>query len=132
MVGWHIDATQKDDIIQFTSESLISFHQFWTSDLTFSVTLLGQFLEDMEAYAEDLNLISSGQTVVDDEIAPPEDCIVKIGALLKVFTTVVKSLGDSFSSKSSHISKEYIQEVIELAAIALSVCLFICLRVVTN
>jgi uncharacterized protein YeaO (DUF488 family) len=26
--------------------------QFWVADLAFSTTLLGQFLEDMEAYAE--------------------------------------------------------------------------------
>lgn len=31
---------------------LQSLEQFWVADLTFSTTLLGQFLEDMEAYAE--------------------------------------------------------------------------------
>lgn len=35
---------------------LQSLEQFWVADLTFSTTLLGQFLEDMEAYAE-VNLI---------------------------------------------------------------------------
>lgn len=31
---------------------LQSLEQFWVADLAFSTTLLGQFLEDMEAYAE--------------------------------------------------------------------------------
>lgn len=35
---------------------LQSLEQFWVADLTFSTTLLGQFLEDMEAYAE-VNLV---------------------------------------------------------------------------
>ena len=52
LVGWHIDSTQKDKIIEHTASALIGFQQFWSADLTFSVTLLGQFLEDMEAYVE--------------------------------------------------------------------------------
>ena len=52
LVGWHIDSTQKEALTRFTSESLISLQQFWMTEISFSVTLLGQFLEDMEAYAE--------------------------------------------------------------------------------
>ena len=56
LVGWHIDSTQKDSLIQFTSQALITFKQFWVSDLYFTQDLLGQFLEDMEAYAEVSNI----------------------------------------------------------------------------
>ena len=52
LVGWHIDSTQKDSLIEFTSQALITFRQFWAADLYFTQDLLGQFLEDMEAYAE--------------------------------------------------------------------------------
>lgn len=52
MIGWHIDASQQQSVIDFTSNALISFQQFWISDINFTVTLLGQFLEDMESYAE--------------------------------------------------------------------------------
>ena len=52
LVGWHIDSTQKDSLIEFTSNALIEFHRYWVNDISFSTTLLGQFLEDMEAYAE--------------------------------------------------------------------------------
>ena len=58
LVGWHIDSTQKDSLIEFTSQALITFRQFWVADLYFTQDLLGQFLEDMEAYAEVISLRS--------------------------------------------------------------------------
>ncbi|XP_064867063.1 serine/threonine-protein kinase SMG1-like [Oncorhynchus nerka] len=57
LVGWHIDHTQKQSLTQQVSGWLQSLEQFWVADLTFSTTLLGQFLEDMEAYAEVLNRV---------------------------------------------------------------------------
>lgn len=56
LIGWHIDATQQQGVIEFTSSTLIGFQQFWISDIHFTVTLLGQFLEDMESYAEVRNV----------------------------------------------------------------------------
>jgi len=38
--------------MEYTATALIGFNEFWSADLSFSVTLLGQFLEDMEAYVE--------------------------------------------------------------------------------
>lgn len=38
--------------LEFYSGWLQSLEPFWVADLAFSTTLLGQFLEDMEAYAE--------------------------------------------------------------------------------
>ncbi|XP_048245963.1 serine/threonine-protein kinase SMG1-like isoform X1 [Haliotis rufescens] len=114
LVGWHIDATQKEALIRYTSQALVSFHMFWTSDLSFSLTLLGQFLEDMEAYAEDLNLNMTVQPLADEDLPPAEECITKISALLRVFTTVIQSLGDSFSpTKGGQISREYVYEVLD-------------------
>jgi len=52
LVGWHIDSSQKDKVIDYTATALTGFQDFWSVDLSFSVTLLGQFLEDMEAYVE--------------------------------------------------------------------------------
>ena len=52
LVGWHIDSSQKDGLIEYTSNALVGFRDFWSADLSFSVTLLGQYLEDMEAYSE--------------------------------------------------------------------------------
>ena len=52
LVGWHIDATQPEHVVNMTSQSLIRLHDYWIEDLSFSLTLLGQFLEDIEAYSE--------------------------------------------------------------------------------
>ena len=52
LLGWHIDSSQKDGLVDYTSEALVGFSQFWSTDLHFSATLLGQFLEDMEAYSD--------------------------------------------------------------------------------
>ncbi|XP_048758488.2 serine/threonine-protein kinase SMG1-like [Ostrea edulis] len=112
LVGWHIDSTQKESLIEFTSSALIEFHRYWVNDISFSTTLLGQFLEDMEAYAEDLAYGCGDQTYPDEEIPNPEDCIIKIGALIKVFTTVVKSMGEEFTP-SKHISREYISQILD-------------------
>ena len=51
-MGWHIDLSQKESLIQYVSAALVSFRQFWSADINFSSTLLVQFLEDLEAYAE--------------------------------------------------------------------------------
>jgi PI-3-kinase-related kinase SMG-1 len=62
LVGWHIDLTQKESLIQCVSHALVSFRQFWSSDVSFSTTLLAHFLEDLEAYAEVTKMI-----VIHDE-----------------------------------------------------------------
>ncbi|KAK2173298.1 hypothetical protein NP493_886g00000 [Ridgeia piscesae] len=94
LVGWHIDATQKEALTSYTSNALVSFRQFWLADIHFSLTLLGQFLEDMEAYAEDLGLGLSGQGVKEEEVPTPEECITKIAALLSCLLLLVGNLGD--------------------------------------
>ncbi|XP_041362847.1 serine/threonine-protein kinase SMG1-like [Gigantopelta aegis] len=112
LVGWHIDATQKEDLIKYVSMALVTFHPFWTNNLQFSLTLLGQFLEDMEAYAEDLN-VTNHHGSGEEEALMIQECITKISALLRVFTTVIQSLGESFSPTKGHNSKEYVCEVME-------------------
>ena len=39
-------------LFEFLSECLVRFHSYWVADMGFSLTLLSQFIEDMEAYAE--------------------------------------------------------------------------------
>lgn len=50
LVGWHIDIQQDQSLIELISSTLISMGDFWAKDMTFSVELLKQFFEDMEAY----------------------------------------------------------------------------------
>lgn len=59
---------------------------------------------------QDLAYGCGDQTYPDEEVPIPEDCIIKIGALLKVFTTVVRSMGEEFSP-SKQITREYMTQV---------------------
>ncbi|XP_035470486.2 serine/threonine-protein kinase SMG1 isoform X2 [Scophthalmus maximus] len=112
LVGWHIDHTQKHALTQQVSGWLQSLEQFWVADLTFSTTLLGQFLEDMEAYAEDLGHVVSGE-VVDEDIPPPSVSLPKLAALLRVFSTVVRSIGERFNPfRGPPITEFYVNDVL--------------------
>uniref|UniRef100_A0A3Q1FW18 Uncharacterized protein n=1 Tax=Acanthochromis polyacanthus TaxID=80966 RepID=A0A3Q1FW18_9TELE len=91
---------------------LQSLEQFWVADLTFSTTLLGQFLEDMEAYAEDLSHGVSCE-VLDEDIPPPSVSLPKLAALLRVFSTVVRSIGERFSPfRGPPITEVYVTDVL--------------------
>ncbi|XP_056263705.1 serine/threonine-protein kinase SMG1 isoform X2 [Pseudoliparis swirei] len=112
LVGWHIDHTQKQALTRQVSGWLQSLEQFWVADLTFSTTLLGQFLEDMEAYAEDLNHVLAGE-VPDEDIPPPSVSLPKLAALLRVFSTVVRSIGERFSPfRGPPITEAYVTDVL--------------------
>ncbi|XP_017669023.1 PREDICTED: serine/threonine-protein kinase SMG1 isoform X2 [Lepidothrix coronata] len=113
LVGWHIDHTQKPSLTQQVSGWLQSLEPFWVADLTFSTTLLGQFLEDMEAYAEDLSHVASGESV-DEDIPPPSVSLPKLAALLRVFSTVVRSIGERFSPiRGPPITEAYVTDIVE-------------------
>nr|XP_032656056.1 serine/threonine-protein kinase SMG1-like isoform X2 [Chelonoidis abingdonii] len=112
LVGWHIDHTQKPSLTQQVSGWLQSLEPFWVADLAFSTTLLGQFLEDMEAYAEDLSHVASGESV-DEDIPPPSVSLPKLAALLRVFSTVVRSIGERFSPiRGQPITEAYVTDVL--------------------
>ncbi len=50
LVAWHIDKTQTNDVINFTSKVLVDLRGCWLKDIEFTILLLNQFLEDMESY----------------------------------------------------------------------------------
>ncbi|KAG7209878.1 hypothetical protein KM043_011480 [Ampulex compressa] len=95
LVGWHIDSTQQKSIAAYASRSLQRLRTFWIADLQFTLTLLGQFLEDMESYDEELTLPESGRSSPGDDISPtPKECILRITSLISVFNTVTKSISE--------------------------------------
>lgn len=57
LVGWHIDIEQSQSVIRVMSSCLQSLAPYWISELGFTVSLLGQLLEDMERYASDYRQI---------------------------------------------------------------------------
>ncbi|XP_076757575.1 serine/threonine-protein kinase Smg1 isoform X3 [Xylocopa sonorina] len=95
LVGWHIDSTQQKAVATYASRSLQRLRSFWIADLQFTLTLLGQFLEDMESYDEELSLPESGRSSPGDETSPtPRECIRRITSLISVFNTVTKSISE--------------------------------------
>ena len=79
LVGWHIDTTQEPSLLDFVSsewcthggsaslevfihplyphvssspDALQSFTVYWVNDMQFTLDLMNQFLEDMEAYSK--------------------------------------------------------------------------------
>uniref|UniRef100_A0A8C5FT58 Serine/threonine-protein kinase SMG1 N-terminal domain-containing protein n=1 Tax=Gadus morhua TaxID=8049 RepID=A0A8C5FT58_GADMO len=116
LVGWHIDHTQKQLLTTNVSGWLQSLEQFWVADLAFSTTLLGQFLEDMEAYAEvkqRLSPLPPGPEPRDEDVPPPTVSLPKLAALLRVFSTVVRSIGGRFSpTRGPPITQEYVSDIL--------------------
>jgi len=95
LVGWHIDSTQQKSVILYASRCLQKLRSFWIADLQFTLTLLGQFLEDMESYDEELNSPDSGRISPGDDGSPtPRECILRITSLISVFNTVTKSISE--------------------------------------
>lgn len=62
LVGWHIDIEQSQSVIRVMSSCLRSLSPYWISDLSFTVSLLGQLLEDMERYANDYHQLCNEYT----------------------------------------------------------------------
>jgi hypothetical protein len=57
LIGWHVDPNQPDSVIKIAAYGLRELHQYWILEFPFTIGLLSQFLEDMEAYKEVLRAI---------------------------------------------------------------------------
>lgn len=51
LVGWFVDPAQPVKVVRSATRALQILRPFWKEDLSFSKTLLSQFLEDLDAYA---------------------------------------------------------------------------------
>lgn len=112
LVGWHVDAAQSRKVKEFALGTLGEFSSHWRADLVFSVKLLGQFLEDMLAYGEELTQLTTGHLSDQDEpSASPEECVQRITSFINVFNTVAKSLGEMLNpNMSSSISWSFLTD----------------------
>ncbi|EFX69271.1 hypothetical protein DAPPUDRAFT_228726, partial [Daphnia pulex] len=86
LVGWFVDPAQPVKVIRSATRALQILRPFWKEDLTFSKTLLSQFLEDLDAYAAETNAL------LVTPAPPGEDILAvslrKIASLLSVFVVV--------------------------------------------
>lgn len=55
IVGWHLELEQQANVKIHCSIVLQSFHQCWEADQKFTLDLLGQLLEDIEACNDQSN-----------------------------------------------------------------------------
>ncbi|RWS12933.1 Serine/threonine-protein kinase SMG1-like protein [Dinothrombium tinctorium] len=130
LIGWHIDSSQSPVVTQTLAKALISFNFFWINDLDFSLTLLGQFLEDFEAYFDELmeNEKSIGfqpkspksRNVNGNSQLSSDERLAKMASLVRVYITVLQSLGEYASpERNTAISWDFI--VNSLRSILMSV-----------
>ena len=85
MVGWHVDPGQSPTLKMQISSVLLSWHSFWIVDLEFSAGLLSQFVEDIEAFNEEVEECSTSGTNLTV-------CLEKIASVIQVFNTVLSCL----------------------------------------
>lgn len=102
LVGWHIDSICQKSVVNYASRSLQRLRSFWIADLPFTLTLLGQFLEDMENYDDELSLPNSGRTSPGsnddvDELPCPRNCLLRITSVIAVFNTVMRCIEEYLS-----------------------------------
>ena len=95
LVGWHIDSFPLKHVVAYTSRSLQRMRNFWIADLQFSLTLLGQFIEDIESYDEELSYPGIGRSSPGDEgVSCPRESLLRVTSLIAVFNTVMKCITD--------------------------------------
>ncbi|XP_034250537.1 serine/threonine-protein kinase SMG1 [Thrips palmi] len=108
LVGWLIDSSQSAKMTDYAAKSLQRLAPYWIQELNFSITFLGQFLEDMEIYGDDFVKSLSPQKdelLSDAKTSSPDDFLFKVEAFIKSFNTVIKALGDNMSpANSTHVT----------------------------
>lgn len=93
IIGWCIDTSEERNIQKCFEEALVKFQPFWIANLEFTLNLLSQFLEDADAYAEDLGSAMNRIGRSKDN-AGPEDYLEKLPGLFRVFHVILSSMKD--------------------------------------
>nr|CAD7446499.1 unnamed protein product [Timema bartmani] len=101
LVGWHIDGSQPPTVMRHASRSLQKLRSYWIADLQFSVTLLSQFVEDMEVCMDDLEKTIDRSSSPGGDLPLPQDTVTRLTKLITVFNTVVKILGQNLNPSLS-------------------------------
>lgn len=101
-VGWHLETDQKPHVKHECSRVLQKFKQYWQKDVNFTKSLLGQFLEDMEAFHLDQ---------ANDESEKPSE--VSLGSFISAFNTVLKCLSTSPEFLVQSIGKGFLEQSLQ-------------------
>lgn len=115
MIGWHLETEQTPEVKHHCGLVLQKFQIYWQNDLKFTLSLLGQFLEDITSCGEELE-----DDPVEDKTVAPEICF---GSLVGAFNTVFKCVCFTPDSLSFQLGKEFLTEcfekVLDVAGLAL-------------
>ena len=99
LIGWHLEPTTSSKIVTFTTKVLLSFEYFWITNPEHTAKIMGEFIDDIEAYKTDLEKLEHGTESINsfsssgDFLGGKSDKVFeKIIALIKVFGIIAKSL----------------------------------------
>ena len=95
-MGWHVDIGQSPSLKTHISSVLLSWHSYWIIDLEFSAGLLRQFVEDIEAFTDEIMESSCGSEEGNDL----NECIEKIASVVQVFNSVLSCLRSKSKQKA--------------------------------
>ncbi|XP_050541278.1 serine/threonine-protein kinase SMG1 [Daktulosphaira vitifoliae] len=95
LVGWHIDTSQSNETNKRISQCIYQLSTYWTADMSFTLGLLDQLLEDMSSISNEFEQEENSEEI---------DCSLdKILAFIRVFCTVAESVGEHLSPKNSSV-----------------------------
>lgn len=97
-IGWHLETEQKPYVKHECSKVLQTLAPFWRKDIKFTTSLLGQFLEDIEACNLE-NMSSSEQ--------------LSLGSFIAAFNTVLKCLSTAPEHLMALLGKEFLEQSFE-------------------
>ena len=89
-----MDIGQSPTLKTHISSVLLSWHSYWIIDLDFSAGLLRQFVEDIEAFTDE---ITEGVEGSDENLS---ECIEKIASVVQVFNSVLSCLRSKSKQKA--------------------------------
>lgn len=91
-IGWHLETDQKPHVKHECSRVLQTFKHYWRKDIKFTTSLLGQFLEDIEAF----------------HVEQTSD--VSLGSFISAFNTVLKCLSTSPEMMMQSLGKTFLEQ----------------------
>uniref|UniRef100_A0A2S2R2K0 non-specific serine/threonine protein kinase n=1 Tax=Sipha flava TaxID=143950 RepID=A0A2S2R2K0_9HEMI len=94
LVGWFIDTSQSTETNKRISQCIFRLSTYWTADMSFTLGLLEQLLEDMSSISDKFE-----QNKTDE----PNGELDKILAYIRVFSIVAESVGKHLSPKNSSV-----------------------------
>lgn len=109
VIGWHLEVDQTRSIKKHCSQILQSFQPFWINDVSFTRNLLGQFLEDMTSYRDEVQQ-NLAQCNAERLASPPEICF---GSIVGCTNSILKCIYDSSASLSQHVGLSLLNDLFQ-------------------